>query len=146
MIIQPHSTFEFDTQHHSIFSGYASIFNLQDKQRDIILKGAFKKTLAKNTRFYLLWEHDPRKIIGTVKANEDMRGLFVNGNIDLLSTHSILAYELLKNMSVNHMSIGYQVVNYYIKNNVRYIKELILHEVSIVQYPSNSGAKVYTLV
>ena len=46
-----------------MFSGYASVFNIVDKQNDLILPGAFKKNLSKN-KIKLLWQHNPGEPIG----------------------------------------------------------------------------------
>jgi phage head maturation protease len=41
-------------EENGVFSGYASVFNIVDKQNDLILPGAFKKKLSKN-KIKLLW-------------------------------------------------------------------------------------------
>ncbi|NEV49217.1 hypothetical protein EUZ93_01680 [Wolbachia pipientis] len=43
---------------NGVFSGYASVFNIVDKQNDLILPGAFKENLNRN-KIKLLWQHNP---------------------------------------------------------------------------------------
>jgi HK97 family phage prohead protease len=50
-------------EENGVFSGYASVFNIVDKQNDLILPGAFKKNLSKN-KIKLLWQHNPGEPIG----------------------------------------------------------------------------------
>ncbi|WHQ46965.1 MAG: HK97 family phage prohead protease [Candidatus Midichloria sp.] len=42
---------------------------------DCILPKAFSKNLFYSNKVNLLWEHDPRKIIGMAKAKEDTHRL-----------------------------------------------------------------------
>ncbi|WCR53931.1 MAG: hypothetical protein PG981_000953 [Wolbachia endosymbiont of Ctenocephalides orientis wCori] len=50
---------------NGLFSGYASIFNIINKQNDLILPGAFKENLNKN-KIKLLWQHNPSEPIGNI--------------------------------------------------------------------------------
>jgi len=73
---------DIDTEKGTV-AGYASIFNVIDSDRDMVMKGAFKKTLkergvdAKIPRIKHLWQHDswtPIAIPTTLQ--EDEKGLF----------------------------------------------------------------------
>jgi len=137
------NTLNHNKQQIGSFSGYASVFNIKDAYNDCILPKAFAKSLFYNNKIDLLWEHDAKKIIGIVKAKEDQRGLYVDGRIFLNLPYAKNAYELVNSMKINHMSIGYQAKDYYKKNNTRYIREILLHEISFVSNPANNSAKIY---
>ena len=65
------------------FAGYASVFNKLDSGGDIVLPGAFVKSLAKRRgRIRLLFQHDPKEPVGTWESMaEDSHGLFVTGRL-----------------------------------------------------------------
>ncbi|MCX3065366.1 HK97 family phage prohead protease [Wolbachia endosymbiont of Drosophila pseudotakahashii] len=50
---------------NGVFSGYASVFNIIDKQNDLILPGAFKENLNRN-KIKLLWQDNPDEPIGSI--------------------------------------------------------------------------------
>ena len=125
------------------FSGYASVFNVKDSYNDCILPKAFSKSLFYSNKLEVLWEHDPKKVIGIAKVIEDKHGLYVEGNIFLDAPYAKNAYNFINQNQLNHMSIGYKTNSYYKKNGVRYIKEIDLKEISLVINPANRGAKIY---
>ena len=127
------------------FAGYASVFNVTDKCNDRILPGAFSKSILLNNNLKLLWEHNPLHIIGEVKVKEDKRGLYVNGTIDMDFVYAFNAYNAIKNMDINHMSIGYKTLDCYKRGRIRYIKKVELCEISLVSRPANVSAKIYRL-
>jgi len=66
------------------FTGYASVFELEDLDGDIIKPGAFKKTLSEKKRFPFLWQHMVKETIGWVEMEEDEKGLKItNGKLIL---------------------------------------------------------------
>lgn len=44
-------------------SGYASIFGNRDRVGDVVVAGAFTKSLASGRRVKMLWQHDPAKLL-----------------------------------------------------------------------------------
>ena len=72
-----------DSAGEGVFSGYASTFGNKDLQGDVIAKGAFAETLAKDydggAGIPIHWNHQdgkPTDIIGrTLSAVEDEKGL-----------------------------------------------------------------------
>lgn len=91
------------------FSGYASVFGVVDSYTDVVIKGAFTRTLAER-RPALLWQHDPTVPIGVwEEMREDETGLFVRGRLaDTVAGRD--AYELLKLGALSGLSIGYRTV------------------------------------
>lgn len=127
------------------FSGYGSVFGVQDSYNDIVEKGAFKKTLNERTNVKLLWQHDSREPIGVfTKMYEDDHGLVVEGKIAMDVQRGKEAYTLIKMGAVDGLSIGYSTITakYDKKTNIRFLKELKLYEVSVVTFPANEAATV----
>lgn len=65
------------------FAGYASVFNRLDSGGDVVLPGAFTKSLSKRRgRIRLLFQHDPKEPIGLwEELREDGHGLFARGKL-----------------------------------------------------------------
>ncbi len=128
-----------------VFSGYASVFNNIDSDNDIIIKGAFAKSLAKR-KPVLLFQHKTDEPIGLcLDAYEDDVGLYVKFQINLEVNKGAETYSNVKMRVLNKMSIGFKTNDYEMdKTNkgVRVLKELDLYEVSIVTFPANDMAEV----
>ena len=132
------------------FSGYGSIFGNKDSYGDIVVKGAFDKSLQRwkeKQKFpALLWQHKADEPIGVyTEMKEDDRGLYVEGK--LLKDDDPLAkraYGHLKAGSLSGMSIGYMSVDeeYDKKTDSLMLKEVDLWEVSLVTFPANEAAQV----
>lgn len=130
------------------FSGYASVFNIEDSYHDIILPSAFSRTLQRENakdEIKMLWQHSHDKPIGHFNViKEDSVGLYVEGQIMLDIQQGREAYELIKQKSVSGLSIGYIVrdADYDSKNNIRIIKDIELFEISIVTFPANKYSNI----
>jgi len=130
------------------FSGYASIFNIEDSCKDIILPNAFKETLKqKNLKksIKLLWQHSPKEPIGYFDIiKEDNVGLYVEGKILLDVEKGKEAYSLIKSGAVSGLSIGYNVkkANFDKDKGVRIISEIDLWEISVVTFPANEYSNI----
>lgn len=137
------------------FSGYGAVFGNIDSDRDIIEKGAFTETLEKHksngTLPAMLWQHDHHEPIGVYKhVEEDSLGLYVEGELLLEADPTARrAHAHMKAGSVTGMSIGYQIpkggYEYDANKDVFHLKQLDVHEISIVTFPSNERARVQTV-
>ncbi len=131
---------------HGVFAGYASVFDVVDNQQDIILPGAFAKSLQeRKDDIKLLWQHQIDEPIGILeKIFEDEKGLYVEGRLLLNIRRAREAYDLIKAGALEGMSIGYKPIDYDYDSNsgVRLIKEVLLFEVSLVTFPANSAASI----
>jgi uncharacterized protein len=131
------------------FAGYASVFNIVDNQRDIMLPGAFSSTIHKGTaNIKFLWQHQQDEPIGVIqRLSEDSHGLYVEGRLLLDVQKAQEAYSLLKAGAISGLSIGYSPVRYSIDpdTGVRLIAEVDLWEISLVTFPANSDANVTLL-
>lgn len=164
---QPHAgiksvvvKFKTDGLAEGEFIGYASVFGNKDSYGDVVIKGAFTKTLAewqsKGIPIPLLWCHntaDPDFNLGEiVSAEEDDKGLKVHGRLDMESPKSAQTYRLLKSGRVNQMSFAYHVVDgAYIqpegdgktwRDEYYELRELDLYEVSIVPIGANQETEI----
>lgn len=127
------------------FEGYGAIFGNKDSVNDIIEKGAFIETLAKDGLPALLLQHDSEAVIGKfTEAYEDERGLYMKGEINLDVQRARECYSLLKQGALKGMSIGYNTQDYVYDQTtgIRRLKKLKLLEVSIVTFPANDKAKI----
>lgn len=134
-----------DNSNLGTFSGYASKFGVVDSYNDMVMPGAFKKTLRdKEGVVPLLWSHDVATPIGLIRAREDKIGLKVEGELNLDVAKSNEIRSLMKQGVVKGLSIGYQTVKEAIDEltGARQLKEVSLWEVSAVVFPALAVAQV----
>lgn len=136
-----------DIDNKGIVKFYASVFNNKDKAGDIIVKGAYAKTLAENFQEIQHYKnHDSRLMPGVItEAKEDDRGLLITSKLILGTQLGKETYEEYKAMaevgkSMFH-SIGYIPVKEEKKDDGNHLKEIFLREVStLTAHPANSEA------
>ena len=140
-----------DADSNGMIRGFASTFGNIDLGNDVVDKGAFKKSIRESKGLWpILADHDPAKQIGwNLRAEEDDKGLYVEGKLDLnvqaaREKYSLAksAYELGARMG---LSIGYMVVKAEPdreKPIIRRIKEVKLFEYSLVTFPMNTEAMI----
>ena len=136
---------QVDTTGH--FEGYASLFNLPDLGKDVVEMGAFAASLARRgpRGIKLLWQHDPSEPIGQwLNLREDGRGLFVRGRLSLGVARAREVLSLLRDGSVDGLSIGFRTVKARTdpRTGYRRLTEIDLWEVSIVTFPLLPQARV----
>ncbi|KJV69369.1 HK97 family phage prohead protease [Candidatus Neoehrlichia procyonis] len=134
-----------NVEEYGVFSGYASVFNTIDCQNDIIKPGAFSDTIKTGKKIMFLWQHNKNEPIGKIISMiEDTFGLYITVKLILEIKKAKEAYLMIKKGIINSLSIGYQVVNYYIDKNsdLRIIKKIDLWEISLVTFPSNIHAQI----
>lgn len=132
------------------FEGYGSVFGVKDSYDDVVVPGAFSKSLhswrEKNALPAMLWQHQMDEPIGVyTEMKEDDVGLYVKGRLliddDPLSKR---AHAHMKAGSLTGLSIGYMLKDweYDREKGVFLLKEIDLWEVSPVTFPSNDEARV----
>lgn len=132
-------------QKFGYFEGYGAIFGNVDACGDVIERGAFTDTLKKDGMPAMLLQHDTDDVIGAfTDAQEDERGLYLKGAINLDVQKGREAYSLLKQKALKALSIGYMTQDYVYDQTtgVRTLKKVKLLEVSIVTFPANDKAKI----
>jgi HK97 family phage prohead protease len=129
------------------FEGHGSVFKNVDLGGDIVVPGAFKKSLQQHKSAGsmpgLFWMHDPSRVAGKwLDMDEDKHGLRVKGVLaDTPLGNEI--HTLLKMDAVRGLSIGYRTLDQdWDKDGNRLIKEAELWEVSVVSLPMNPLAQV----
>lgn len=130
------------------FEGYLSTFGNVDRGMDMVMPGAFRRTLKerKLSSIKLLRDHDTRKVIGKwLFMEEDDRGLKVRGKLFAgtvqLATETLA---LMREGALDAMSIGYRTIKaqWDEEQGVRKLLDLDLWEGSIVTFPMNEMATV----
>ena len=144
-----HLPIEFDgkaVKDDGSFEGYASTFGNVDSGHDVVMPGAFSKSLADRPApaIKMLWQHDKSQPIGSfTHAGEDSKGLFIKGQILTSIQRGAEAQALMKAGIIDSMSIGYKTVEADFTNSgVRQLKEVGLFEISLVTFPMNDQATV----
>lgn len=129
----------------SIVVGYASNFGNKDSHGDIVVKGAFKRTIDHNSkRVKTLVHHDPVSVVGKpVVMREDDRGLYTETKISKTAI-GVDLLTLIEDEVIDEMSIGFiPVLEEYSKDQgANLIKEVKLVEYSFVTLASNELAQV----
>lgn len=140
---------ETDPDEEGVFTGYGSIFNNKDLGNDIVLEGAFTKSLAKKGAkgVKLLYQHRADEPIGVYdEIIEDRKGLKVKGRLAMGTQRGREVYELMKMGALDGLSIGFRVdskgYDYDERGKRRKLKEVDLMEISAVTFPMNPRARV----
>ncbi len=135
------------------FIGYASVFGNADSYGDIVVKGAFRKTLAEwalsSDVLSCLWAHDmndPFSNIGEVlEVAEDDIGLKVKVQLELDNPKAQQIYRLAKGRRLNQLSFAYDVLDGEKSDEGYLLKELKLYEVSLVPIGANQLTDVVAI-
>jgi Escherichia/Staphylococcus phage prohead protease len=138
-----------DISETGIIKGYASVFDRVDLHKDVIERGAFRKSLndwrVQEEWPKMLWHHDTANPIGVwTYMQEDRHGLYVEGQLMLEVQKAKEIYALLKAGAINGLSIGFCVNKSKTdaKRRVRVLTDIALHEISLVTFGANPDAKV----
>jgi HK97 family phage prohead protease len=131
-------------------TGYGSVFGTVDSYGDIIVPGAFSRTIAEHaaagTMPVMLWAHDPAEPIGRwVDMREDATGLWMAGKLNLDSAAGKEAYSHLRAGDVSGLSIGFRVFPDGLEfdhDGHAVLSAIKLFEVSVVALPANPAARV----
>lgn len=132
----------------SLITGYAAVFNSQtsigDYFEEIIMPGAFARSLSENGDIRALFNHNWDNILGrtksgTLRLEEDERGLKFEIELPNTSTGRDLA-ESMSRGDINQCSFGFWIAeetwDYSVEPALRTIHEVELHEISVVSIPA----------
>lgn len=132
---------------HGVFVGYASLFGRRDGQGDVVMPGAFARTLKNRgaSGIRMLFQHDPAEPVGTwLEVREEAHGLFVRGRLNTKVQRGQELLALLDGKGIDGLSIGFKTVR--ARNDralgVRRLLEVDLWEISLVTFPMLEGARV----
>lgn len=141
-----------DGQDEGVFEALVSVFGNVDAYGDVVMPGAFEKTLAEwsasGAPIPVYWSHrmdDPDFNLGEViEAEERDKGLWVRAKLDLEAPKAAQVYRLLKGRRVTQFSFAYDVVQggWEVQDGEEFyaLRELKLYEVG----PTPIGANQET--
>jgi len=132
-----------------IIKGYALTYGNIDRGQDVIMPGAFTDSLKrhKKNKRPIRMGYQHRDLIGgyPIKlAQDDDKGLFLTGEINLDVPEGAAAYALAKQGVLSDLSIGFSIIEDEIdeKKCIRKINKGELWEASIVSEPMNPKATI----
>jgi len=128
-------------------TGYASTHK-KDLVGDIVEAGAFTKSLDNHSNegriIPLLFNHNTSMPVGVVDmAKEDEKGLYFEARLpksDPFVANTIKPHLDLKTIST--LSIGFNIAKKEYKDGIRHLKEVDLHEISLVVLAANPDATI----
>lgn len=129
------------------FAGYASAFGRIDDAGDIVMPGAFAKTLARGgaRRLRMLFQHDAKEPIGTWEvAREDGYGLWVEGRLVPGVPRADALRALIERRAIDGLSIGFRTVRATRDAGTghRRLWAVELWEISVVTFPMLAEARI----
>lgn len=129
------------------FAGYASVFDRLDESGDIVMPGAFRKSLSKRgrQRIRLLFQHDPKEPVGIWEnIAEDGFGLWVEGRLVPGVPRSDALRRLIERRAVDGLSIGFRTLRATreLAGGHRRLWQIDLWEISIVTFPMMDAARI----
>ena len=128
-----------------IVQGYAAVFDSPSEPlpfTEYVKRGAFKKTIKDGADVRLLIDHTgvplARTKSGTLTLTEDDRGLFMKATLDPSNPDAVKIRSALKRGDLSQMSFAFETIkdSWNAERTVRELKEVRLHDVSIVTYPA----------
>ena len=134
-----------------IITGYFSIFGNKDSDEDIMMPGAFTKTLSENYRRQKhLYQHNSLQILAATSANsddgkltltQDNKGLRFESQIMQTTSYGRDAIQLISKGLIDENSVGFVTIKAQKKNGYREITEVKLFEGSAVTWGANEFAQ-----
>lgn len=137
-----------------VIEGYFAVFNSETElwrgAYEEIAPNAFDNTLGNDIR--ALINHDTNLVLGrnksgTLELKVDSRGLWGSIKINSNDTDAVNLYERVKRGDVDQCSFGFNILNeetdFRDDGTVKWtLKEIDLHEVSVVTFPAYSDTGV----
>lgn len=125
------------------FEGILSPYNKVDLGNEVVLPGAYTKTLKDNGNTVpMLWQHKSDVPIGELTLEDRPDGLWCKGQLLMALAEAQKAYLLIKARIVKGLSIGFTTVREAMDGTVRQLKEIRLYEGSIVTFPMSESAVI----
>lgn len=138
-----------DTENR-IVSGYLASFGNKDSDEDIILPGAFSKSLQErgvnsstSRKIAFLWQHDMSEPIGKfLKLEEDEKGLYFEAEVSKIPLGDRVLTQYADG-TLNQHSIGFKYIwdkiEYSEESQAYIVKEVNLFEGSVVTMGANEN-------
>ena len=125
-------------------TGYFSKFGNIDSDNDMIIKGAFKKTIIERgpqgkNQIWFLQDHDWTKLLSKPNVlKEDNFGLYYEAKVNDKISYAKDALILMSDGHYTEHSFAFQTIKDEKKENYRELQELKMYEGSIVALGANS--------
>lgn len=128
---------------NSIVKGYGSYFDNKDADDDVIMRGAYHKTIKENgERVKYLYQHNMMQPIGKMnELYEDEKGLVFVAEVPKTQLGKDVI-ELMKAGVITENSVGILPIQKEDKGDYRELKEVKLFEISAVTLAANDQAKI----
>ena len=128
---------------NGLVKGYGSYFDNVDSDKDIIKRGAYKKTIEENgSRVKYYYQHKLDQPLGKLtELYEDDKGLMFVAEIPKTTLGNDVL-ELMKAGVLTENSVGIMPIQKEIKDGYREITEAKLYEISAVSLAANDEAKI----
>lgn len=126
-------------------TGYAAVFDSPSEPlpwTEFVKRGAFRKTIKDGADVRLLIDHTgvplARTKSKTLTLREDDKGLYMEARLDPANPDAVKIRSALMRGDVSQMSFAFETVKdgWNQERTVRELKEVRLHDVSIVTYPA----------
>ncbi len=128
------------------FAGYASVFGEVDDGGDIVMPGAFARSVARRgVRLRMLFQHDPTEPVGIwSRVAEDGFGLWAEGRLIPGVPRADALRRLIESRAIDGLSIGFRTVRATREAGTghRRLHAIDLWEISIVTFPMMAGARI----
>ena len=135
-----------DLQESGSFEGLVSVYGNVDLGGDVVEPGAFKEIVkTRDGMLRILYGHDTRLPIGKAIVTDTHVGLALKGQLNLRVGKARDAYELMKDGTLDGLSIGFDILPggaSVSDDNVRHLSALKLWEGSLVTFGMNPAALV----
>lgn len=138
-------------QDFGFVEGYASVFNNVDLGGEVVVKGAFAKSLKERLKKGMIKLYDSHMVyagsetvIGLVEdAKEDEYGLWFRARFSSVQRAQDVRTKIREGV-LNALSFGYEVIKDDVDEakKVRYLKELRIYEISVVPWGMNPKAMI----
>ena len=134
-----------DSENGWTVSGYAAVFDSPSEPlpwTEYVKRGAFTKTIKDGADVRLLIDHTgvplARTKSGTLTLREDNKGLLMEASLDPNNPDAVKMRSALMRGDVSQMSFAFETIKdaWNKDRTVRELREVKLHDVSIVTYPA----------
>lgn len=137
-------------------SGYAIVWGSVNDYREVVNRGATLKSLnargvnsGAGNKIQFLLQHDRTKILGAItKLEEDDYGLYFEASLSEGVRHSEEALIQIREKLLTQLSYGFNYIwddnamQYDEERDVVILNEIMLHELSLVTFSSDSNAQL----
>ena len=122
-----------DKGDYYIFKGHASVFNVEDRVKDVTEPGCFKRTINLNGgQFPVCYKHDMDQLLGKGNVEEDKKGLLVDpGYLVKGVQRAEEMYLFMKAGVVDGFSYSYRAIKAKRQRAQRHLKELAVGELTV---------------